>query len=57
MRSVYWRRLPDRRYEVGFSHGQDYEPVKVVADREAARSWVKEERSEGPQPPKSGVQS
>ena len=41
MKTVYWQRLSDGRYEVGFSHEEQYEPVKVVADKEAARSWVK----------------
>src|SRR5262249_46634286 len=44
MRSLHWRRLPDRRYEVGFSYGQDYEPVKRVTDIEPARWWVKAQK-------------
>ena len=44
MNSVYWRHLPDGRYEVGFSDGEQYEPMNVVADKEAARSWVRTHR-------------
>ena len=29
------------RRSLGFSHGEECEPAKVVADKEAARSWVK----------------
>jgi hypothetical protein len=44
MNSVYWRHLPDGRYEVGFSDGEQCEPMNVVADKEAARSWVRTHR-------------
>ena len=41
MKLVYWRRLPDGRYEVGFSHGEQDEQVNVVAEKKAARPWVR----------------
>jgi len=31
-KSVYWRRLPDGRYEVGFSHDEQHEPVSVAGN-------------------------
>jgi hypothetical protein len=52
-KSVYWRHLPDDRYEVGFGYDQQREAIAVVADIEAARSWVRTHwaRNESPRLP------